>query len=207
MQSATTRLRGGCGVAVRIARGQHVKVINTHGKQVVDTWAFNAGDMSEFTSMEHTRSCLEKLFPAIGDSLYSNRRRPILTVVEDTSPGVHDTLHAACDVDRYRLLGHKGYHANCADNLRAALGELGLGTTYIPAPFNMFERVVVTGGQNPGGYLEIQPPLSMPGDYLLLRAELDHVIVVLSACPQDMSLTNGLDRTPKDVEFQIVDRA
>jgi uncharacterized protein YcgI (DUF1989 family) len=204
MGSVTTKLKGGRGVAVRVTKGQHVKVINTHGKQVVDTWAFNAEDMGEFTSMEHTRSCLEKLFPAIGDSLYSNRRRPILTVVEDTSPGVHDTLHAACDVDRYRLLGHKGYHANCADNLRAALGELELKTSYIPAPFNMFERVVVTGGQDPGGYLEIQPPLSMPGDYLLLRAELDHVIVVLSACPQDMSLTNGLDRTPKDVEFQVV---
>jgi uncharacterized protein YcgI (DUF1989 family) len=204
MGSVTTKLKGGRGVAVRVAKGQHVKVINTHGKQVVDTWAFNADDMSEFTSMEHTRSCLEKLFPAIGDSLYSNRRRPILTVVEDTSPGVHDTLHAACDVDRYRLLGHKGHHANCADNLRTALGELELKISYIPAPFNMFERVVVTGGQNPGGFLEIQPPLSMPGDYLLLRAELDHVIVVLSACPQDMSLTNGLDRTPKDVEFQVV---
>ena len=204
MVSGTTKLQGGRGTAVRIAKGQHVKVINTHGQQVVDTWAFNADDMSEFTSMEHTRSCLEKLIPAIGDSMFSNRRRPIVTVVEDTSPGVHDTLHAACDVNRYRLLGYNGYHANCSDNLRAALAELNLETTYIPAPFNMFERVVVTGGQNPGGWLEIQPPLSMPGDYLLLRAELDHVIVVLSACPQDMSLTNGLDRTPKDIEYQIV---
>ncbi len=198
------KIAGGHGKAVRIAKGQHIKVINTHGQQVVDTWAFNADDMSEFTSMEHTRSCLEKLFPGIGDALYSNRRRPILTVIEDTSPGVHDTLHAACDVDRYRLLGHKGYHANCADNLRAALAKLGYMTPYIPAPFNMFERVVVTGGQNPGGWLEIQPPLSRPGDYLLLRAELDNVVVVLSACPQDMSLTNGLDRTSKDVAFQLL---
>src|SRR5258706_3014933 len=204
MSIGTTKLRARHGVAVRITKGRHLKVINTHGKQVVDTWAFNGEDMTEFTSMEHTRSCLEKFFPAIGDSLFSNRRRPILTVVEDTSPGVHDTLHAACDVDRYRLLGHEGYHPNRADNLRAALGELGFKATYIPAPFNMFERVVVTGGQNPGGFFGIQLPLSMPGDYLLLRAELDQVIVVLSACPQDMSLTNGLDRTPKDVEYQVV---
>jgi hypothetical protein len=204
MGAGTIKVRGGTGTAVRLAKGQRLKVINTHGQQVVDTWAFNADDMSEFTSMEHTRSCLEKLIPAIGDSMFSNRRRPILTVVEDTSPGVHDTLHAACDVDRYRLLGHNGYHANCADNLRAALQELGLKASYIPAPFNMFERVVVTGGQNPGGWLEIQPPLSKSGDYMLLRAELDQVIVVLSACPQDMSLTNGLDRTPKDVEYQVV---
>ena len=204
MTIETIKITGGRGKAVRISKGRHVKIINTHGQQVVDTWAFNADDMNEFTSMEHTRSCLEKLIPGIGDAMYSNRRRPILTVVEDTSLGVHDTLHAACDVDRYRLLGHKGYHANCADNLRSALAELDLKTSHIPAPFNMFERVVVTGGQNPGGRLEIQPPLSQPGDYLLLRAELDNVVVVMSACPQDMSLTNGLDRTPKDVAFQVL---
>lgn len=204
MNTETIRIPGGRGKAVRISRGQHVKVINTHGQQVVDTWAFNADDMGEFTSMEHTRSCLEKLIPAVGDNLFTNRRRPILAVVEDTSPGVHDTLHAACDVDRYRLLGHQGYHDNCVDNFRKALADLGLETSHIPSPFNMFERVVVTGGQNPGGWLEIQPPLSQPGDYMLLRAELDNVVVVLSACPQDMSLTNGLDRTPKDVEYQVL---
>ena len=204
MTIETVTIPGGCGKAVRVSRGQHVKVINTHGQQVVDTWAFNADDLGEYTSMEHTRSCLEKLIPAVGDSLFTNRRQPILTVIEDTSPGVHDTLHAACDVDRYRLLGHKGYHDNCVDNLKSALAEMDLEPPHIPGPFNMFERVVVTGGQNPGGYLEIQPPLSRPGDYLLLRAELDEVIVVLSACPQDMSLTNGLDRTPKDVQFQII---
>ena len=204
MTIETVTIPGGRGKAVRVSRGQHVKVINTHGQQVVDTWAFNADDLGEFTSMEHTRSCLEKLIPAVGDSLFTNRRRPILTVIEDTSPGVHDTLHAACDVDRYRLLGHKGYHDNCVDNLKSALAEMDLEPPHIPGPFNMFERVVVTGGQNPGGYLEIQPPLSRPGDYLLLRAELDEIIVIMSACPQDMSLTNGLDRTPKDVQFQII---
>ncbi len=204
MTIETVTIPGGRGKAVRVSLGRHVKVINTHGQQVVDTWAFNANDPGEFTSMEHTRSCLEKLFPAVGDSLFTNKRRPILTVVEDTSPGVHDTLHAACDVDRYRLLGHEGYHDNCVDNLKSALAELDHEPSHFPGPLNMFERVVVTGGQNPGGYLEIQPPLSRPGDYLLLRVELDDVIVVMSACPQDMSLTNGLDRTPKEVQFQII---
>lgn len=204
-QSPNVTIRGGRGAAIRLLKGQKIKVINLHGQQVVDTWAFNGEDIKEFSSMEHTRSCLEKIIPGVGDSIYSNKRRPILGVVEDTSPGVHDTLHAACDVDRYRLLGHVGYHDNCADNLRAALRGLDLEATYIPAPFNMFERVVVTGGQTPEGWLEIQPPLSSPGDYMLLEALLDEVVVVLSACPQDMSLTNGLDRTPKDVQYQIID--
>ncbi len=32
------------GKAAQLQRGQVVKVINTTGQQVVDTWAFNAGD-------------------------------------------------------------------------------------------------------------------------------------------------------------------
>lgn len=44
------------GVAARVKRGQTVRVINTHGKQVVDTWAFNADDDGEHLSgiMEQT---------------------------------------------------------------------------------------------------------------------------------------------------------
>jgi uncharacterized protein YcgI (DUF1989 family) len=29
------------GIATRVNKGQIVRVINTHGEQVVDTWAFN----------------------------------------------------------------------------------------------------------------------------------------------------------------------
>ena len=85
------------GIAVHVNKGQSIKVINTHGEQVVDTWAFNRDEVTEFMSMEATRATLLKLRPTVGDSLYSNRRRQILTVIEDTSPGVHDTLMAACD--------------------------------------------------------------------------------------------------------------
>ncbi len=72
--------------------------------------------------------------PKIGDALYSNRRRPILTLVEDTSPGVHGTLMAACDNYRYGLLGCTGYHDNCTDNLAAALYEIGLMPPETPSP-------------------------------------------------------------------------
>ncbi|MEC8175252.1 MAG: DUF1989 domain-containing protein, partial [Pseudomonadota bacterium] len=35
------------GVAAAVHAGHSVHVINTHGQQVVDTWAFNADDISE----------------------------------------------------------------------------------------------------------------------------------------------------------------
>ena len=93
------------GAAARVAAGQRVKVINTHGTQVVDTWAFSARDVSEWMSMEASRAWFLKLRASVGDTFFSNQRRPILSLVEDTSGGAHDTLMAACDAPRYRLLG------------------------------------------------------------------------------------------------------
>jgi len=83
------------GRAVRLAKGQMIRVTNTHGSQVCDFWAFKTEDLNEFMSMEHARADIDRIIPKIGDSLATNRRRPIMTLVADTSPGVHDTLMAA----------------------------------------------------------------------------------------------------------------
>ncbi len=189
-------LRARHGAALRLKPDERVRIVNTHGKQVVDAWALCAEDLGEAMSMEHTRSCLDKIRPSVGDFLFTSRRRPILQFEEDTSPGTHDTLLSACDEDRYRLLGFAGKHANCADNFRSALAELGISGQRLPCPWNLFEHVVIGGD----GSLSIRPPASRPGDSVTLRAVLD-VILVLSTCPNDISLTNGLDRTPRDVNL------
>ncbi len=88
------------GKAAPVAAGGRIKVINTHGMQVVDTWAFSAEDGAEYMSMEHTRPALRRVTPRVGDTLVTNRRRPILTLIEDTSPGVHDTVICSCDAVR-----------------------------------------------------------------------------------------------------------
>ena len=46
------------GSAARMRAGQVVRVVNTHGSQVVDFWAFNDPDLGECMSMEHTRGML-----------------------------------------------------------------------------------------------------------------------------------------------------
>jgi hypothetical protein len=122
-----------------------------------------------------------------------------VTLVEDASPGAHDLLLSACDSERYRLLGHDGYHDNCAENLRAALARLGLVAPGVPSPWNVFENVVVGAD----GRLEIQPPPAKAGDYVVLRAELD-AVVVFSACPMDLVPTNGADCRPKSAAYQLL---
>jgi uncharacterized protein YcgI (DUF1989 family) len=188
------------GKAVRLRAGQALKVINSRGQQVVDTWAFNAEDLSEFMSMEHLRQVLNRIMPRVGDPLATNRRRPILTLVEDTSPGIHDTLLAACDIWRYRNLGCTDYHDNCRDNLFAGMAELGLTPPECPSPLNLWMNTPVIDGLA----IDWRPPVSRPGDYVVLRAERD-CIVAMSACPQDLVPINGVNLTPTEAHFQVVD--
>jgi hypothetical protein len=187
------------GKATRLSQGQSVKIVNTFGQQVVDTWAFNAADIGEFMSMEHTRIYINRIIPAVGDALVTNRRRPILRLVEDTSGGIHDTLVAACDRWRYELLGWVGHHDNCTDNLAAALGELGLKPPETPAPLNLFMNIPVIDGSR----IDVLPPVSTPGSYVMLRAEMD-CLVAFSACPQDIVPVNGLGLAPTAAHFAVL---
>ena len=186
------------GKAGVVQRDQRVKVINTHGQQVVDTWAFSSADLTEFMSMEHSRTSLGRIMPAVGQSMVTNRRRPILTVVEDTSGGVHDTLLAACDRYRYEQLGCEEYHDNCTDNLAAGLAELGLEPPETPSPWNLFMNIPVEAD----GTVGFEPPVCSAGDYIVLRAEMD-CVVAFSACPQDLVPINGMDCTPTEAHFEV----
>jgi len=124
------------GIAVPLHSGQTIKIINTYGTQVVDTWAFTLSSFPPSSStivtqmsMQHTRASLCRVIPKVGDGLYDNERRKMLTIVEDTTDGVHDTLIAACDKERYLELGGGEGHRHCAGNLvegLSALGELSL---------------------------------------------------------------------------------
>ena len=187
------------GKAAAVAQGQHVKVINTHGEQVVDTWAFNRADLAEFMSMEHTRAHSLHIVPRVGDVLRTNRRRPILTLIEDTSGGVHDTLIAACDPYRYAFLGVEGHHDNCADNLRTCLAEFGLSPLHVPSPLNLFMNIPWS---QEGVLSFAAPPKSLPGGYVLLRAEMD-LVIAFSACPQDVLPINGLACRTVEAHFTI----
>jgi uncharacterized protein len=188
------------GRAARLLKGQSIKIINTHGSQVIDTWCFSAEDLSEFMSMEHMRPTIGTIFPKKGHYLTSNRRRPILYFAEDTSPGIHDTLLAACDDYRYGLLGCKDYHDNCTDNLHAAMRQIGLHAPETPSPLNLWMNIPV---DPKNGNTTFAAPVSKAGDYVILRAEMD-CIVAMSSCPQDILPINGLGLTPTEAHYQIL---
>lgn len=186
------------GKAARLAKGQAIRIVNTQGRQVVDTWAFVAGSMLEYMGMDQCRAYWTRLFPVIGDKLITNRRRPLLTLEADTSPGRHDTLIAPCDNERYGLLGCTAYHDNCKDNMHAGLAELGLFTPFTPASLNTFMNIP----WRQDGALEWGVSLARKEDHVVFRAELD-CIVVMSCCPQDiLPINNGITA---DAAYEVMD--
>jgi uncharacterized protein len=195
-----TTLPARTGAAFRLPQGRRLKIVNTHGTQVVDCWALVPSDPAEHMSMPHSRNAWYRLVPKPGDPLVTNRRRTILRMEEDTSPGIHDTLIPCCDLERYHQLGVNGHHASCAENFSTALKSLNIAMPLPPAPLNLFMNVPLKAN----GALAVAAPESKPGDYVVLKAEMD-CIVVLSACPHDIFPVNGADSTPRDVAYAVLD--
>jgi uncharacterized protein YcgI (DUF1989 family) len=187
------------GRAQRLEAGSCIVVINTHGTQVLDTWAFALADPSEFMSMEHTRSVSSRWRVGPGMVFVSNRRRPMLRLLEDSSPGVHDMLLPACSPEIYRELGCDEGHASCQQNLHHALATQGLRSPLTPAPLNLFMNVPIAGE----GTLDRTPPSSRPGDRVVLQAEMP-LWIVFSACPQDVTVINGAQRQPTEAHYRVV---
>jgi uncharacterized protein YcgI (DUF1989 family) len=186
------------GRAVTVPAGQAFRIIDVEGKQVADLFAFNAADVDEYHSAMHTRAVVSNLFPKVGESFVTNRRRPIMTLEADDTPAVHDMLIAPCDPERYQGLGVEGWHASCRENLELVMRELGHERVFAPASINLFMNIPV--GED--GSLGWEPAPTAAGDSITLRAAMD-AIVVVSACPQDIVPIN--DRNPTSIAIELLD--
>ena len=195
----TVEVPGAHGRAFPLPRGAALEIVNTHGGQVVDTWALSAADPTEHLSVEHTRRMLGKLFPRQGDVLYSNRRTPMLAIETDTFPGLHDMLVAACDPWVYAHYGCPPGHRSCAGNFREALEALGVAPPPVPNPLNLWMNVPVDAEAR----MSLEPSVCRPGDRVVLRALID-ATVVLSACPMDVIPISGPDLAPRAVHVRTL---
>ncbi len=185
------------GRGIRLDAGTKFRCIDLEGRQCGDLFAFSVADVSEYASAEHTRAFNGRLFPKIGEPIVSNRRRPILTYMEDASPGRHDMLMAACDPTRYKLLGVEGWHASCQENLQKVMAGFGQDHIDVPQPINVFMDVPV--GKD--GTLEWTRGASKPGDSITFLAEQD-CYIVLTACAQDILPVN--DQNPTSMAIEVL---
>jgi len=166
----------------------------------------------EYLSLPHTRASSHSLVPRPEDTLLTNLRAPILTLIEDTSPGAHDTLTAACDASLYATLGvdKAAEHGSCAENLVLALKELNekagltgekavgadVTVNIAPTPLHLFMNAPLKveaaedGAGAKGATFSVAEPAGKKRAFVRFRAERD-VVVVMSACPMDVGRQNG----------------
>jgi len=74
-------INGGEGAGFRLKQGGQLAIVNTHISQVGDLFVHNAGDLGEIMSIQHSRNVWYRLQPKAGDQLWTQLRRPILTMV------------------------------------------------------------------------------------------------------------------------------
>jgi uncharacterized protein YcgI (DUF1989 family) len=181
---------GGFGGAWKARAGEFITVVDLEGEQAGDFIAFVTGDPEEWASPVHCREALRSIFVRAGDELVTNRRRPILEIVQD-DVGVHDGTIPACDPTRYAVEFGVPGHRNCLENMWGVVRDRGVSIDRMPEPLNLFQNTPVVGD----GRIGLTDPLSRPGQRIVLRALLD-VFGALSPCPQDIIPGNGLVPTP-----------
>ena len=188
------------GTGFVVHRGELLKIIDPTGEQVSDMISFARDDPREWLSSGRSIDYANTIYLTTGHVLYSNRSRPMWTVVEDTV-GRHDFLLTPCSPETFSIIYKTtGHHPSCFENLVKGLAPFGITPDTIPTTLNVFMNVVVL----PSGELQILPPLSRAGDYLLLRAEME-LIVGVTACSAELS-NNGRFK-PIDVEVHAAPAA
>ena len=181
------------GIGLHVREGQLLGVTDSHGEQVSDLAAFAAEDPLERLSPGRTIDYAGSIYLTAGGVLYSNRSRPMLTIIRDTV-GRHDLLLAPCTEEMFRILYGQENHPSCLSNLATGLAQFGIREDEILGAFNVFMNVVVL----PSGLIRIDPPLSKAGDFVELRVEMD-LLVGLTACSAEKT-NNG---TLKPIDVQV----
>ena len=183
------------GGGVEVRSGQRVKVIAVQGKQIADLFAFVLGSRDESLSPGNTRGKVRSIYPVLGEPFYSNKRRPLMLLEEDTV-GVHDLLAPACDYYFYKDLGFED-HPSCRGNLVSTLTRFGFEPDSLPDPHNLFQNTPVV---DLDGRKEALESPAKAGDYVVLRA-LEDLLVIVTACSVDVGVVNG--GNPTDLMLEV----
>lgn len=190
------RIEPQSGTAFELTKGQTLRVTDLEGEQVADLMAYARDDHGEWLSSGRSIDYANTIYLTTGHALYSNRSRPMFTIVAD-DVGRHDFLLTPCSRETFQIIyGNHADHPSCFENLATSLARFGIKPDSIPTTLNIFMNVEV----GPTGELKILPPLSKSGDTISLRAEMD-LIVGLTACSAEISNNYRF----KPIGYEIID--
>jgi uncharacterized protein len=179
--------------STRLAPGERLRIVDTHGQQAVDFLCFSAELPVDRYNAPNTMKINGNIYLGKESKLYSERAQVLMRIVDDTC-GRHDTIGGCCSAwsnfARYGVTDTPSCHANFV----AELANWSLSPSDVVANVNFFMNVPV----RQDGAMAIEPGLSKAGDYVELVAEVP-VIAVLSNCPQRHNPAAGFGPTPIEV--------
>jgi|TARA_B100001971_G_scaffold166926_1_gene157982 uncharacterized protein YcgI (DUF1989 family) len=179
------------GRGIRVREGQLLDVIDVEGRQVGDLVAWFEDDPSEYLSPTHTVSCNASIRLETGSEVFSNYRNPVFTIESDDVEK-HDIIVPCCDHERFARDYGLDSHRHCLGNLEQARDLLGVEfELHGENAWNVFMHNRVTGN----GQVVTDPAAHEAGSTISLRAHHD-LVVLLSACPQDLTPCNDFNCTP-----------
>ena len=194
------------GLALEIRQGQHFRVIDLEGQQVVDMAVFNLDNPREKLSTSYSRTrYITKSGEAYeprdhlgeGDWLMSTLCRPLMTIVKETPEpkGMHDACNRMCNRFLYEVFYGISIDG-CQEIISKAIAPYDLLPEDIPDTFDIFMNYPHNCTKQ---HFEILEPISRAGDYIEFRAEMN-CLVAFSNCPADLGPCNAGKCTPVKIE-------
>jgi uncharacterized protein YcgI (DUF1989 family) len=176
--------------AIGVGVGEVVRVIDVSGGQVVDVMLFADGGTKHPSSCATTTAMNGTVKITRGHTVYSKYGRELADIAADT---VGDNFFGGgfCapekNARRFGVAGTPSCRTNLAASLAAfRVSELDLE---LDACFALFMRA---NDHLPD--FVVEPPRSVAGDYVELRA-LDDVVMAMSNCPSERNACNAWNPT------------
>ena len=175
---AARQLEVGSAAAFEVSSGQLLQIIDLVGKQVASFVAVGKDGVVERLSPSTTITANASLVLKVGDRLYSQHRKPMFEIVED-SVARHDLLTSPLPVND-DTDSKTAIKKSTVSSLTAAALEAGIESGHVSDPINFFKHVVV----KQRGELDVKESFAERNDTVVLRALADCTVVVANAYPE-----------------------
>jgi len=178
----------------RLARGSRLRLIDLKGDACASLLIFNAAMPSERLNVADTVKVQWNAYLGAGKLLLSDMGRVLMSLLEDGA-GTHDafcgTSNAATNAAKYGEGRNSGAFPNGRDRFLLGAAKHGLQRRDVHPCINLFKgsRIAADGTITP-----LVGPFE-PGRAVLLRAEMD-VIVVIVNCPHVLDPRENWSVTP-----------
>ena len=182
-----------------LLKGSFLKIIDVQGQQGVDFLCYNANNLEDRYHAPNTIKAAQSIHISEGSVLYSDYATPLITVVEDTTPGGHDTIAGCCSSWSNEMLYGVAGVPGCRENFLGALSHYGLGWRDIVPNINLFCSVPVHEDGHTESSVFVTGP-SVAGDSVMMRAETD-VLAIISNCPQVNNPCNS--GNPTEIQIEV----